>query len=187
MINVYLHLLKPDEFCSAIRLCSSSSSAVIFPNNGGGECTTCIQHLQPRKDAAIQAINRLSVYFTERCADWGIPQCQQFVSEVLTEFSSFINEFDVQGTCQTMGFCGQNAAHDIDDYEHAFVDEIGKNVCSTLGPFETLCQQVVQGNSNQVQTISLSATSIDDFFQDCDEKTDEENTVAATTGKYGPT
>jgi len=178
--------LKPDGFCSAARLCSFSSSAVIFPNNGGGECTTCIPHRQPRKDAAIQAINRLSVYFTDRCAEWRIPECQQFFSEVLTEVSSFINEFDVQDTCLTMGFCGQNAAHDVDDYEHAFVDDIGKNVCPTLGPFETLCQQVVQGNSNEVQTVSLTATDVENFFLNCDEKTDEENAVAAPAGEYCP-
>lgn len=79
-----------------------------------------------------------------------------------------------------MGFCEQNAAHNIDDYEHAFVEEITKQVCSTLGPFETLCQQVVQGDSKQVQTINLNNINIDDFFATCEaeEKKDGENAVA---------
>lgn len=179
MINAYLNQLKPDAFCSAIHICSLSSSVVLSFSNSGEDCAICTQHLQPRKDAAIQAVKRLSDYFTDRCAEWDMPDCQQFFSEVLVEVSSYINEFDVKSTCLTMGFCGQNAAHDIGDYENAFVDEISKNVCSTLGPFETLCQQVVQGNSKQVQTVSINAIDINDFFQPCD----EENAVAATTGE----
>jgi hypothetical protein len=180
-INVYLQSLKPDSFCSTVHLCASSSLTVLSPVNDGGECVTCVQRLQPRKDAATQAVNRLSVYFTELCAKSSIPQCQQMVAEVATAARLFIDEFDVQETCLAMGFCGQNAAHDIDDYEHAFVEEIGNQVCSTMGPFATLCQLVVQGDSKQVQIVSLNATNIDDFFRDCEEKVDGENTVVVAS------
>ncbi len=82
-----------------------------------------------------------------------------------------------------MGFCEQNAVHDIDNYERAFVEEIGKQVCPTLGQFETLCQQVVQGDSKQVQAISPDDISIDDFLQPCEEKADEKNGVAVMIGR----
>jgi hypothetical protein len=180
-IKSYLHSLKHDELCSAVHHCPLLSSPVLVSINGHGECAICIQRLQPRKDAAIQAVNRLSDYFTDLCSKLDMPQCQQFVSEMVTESRSFINEFDVQGTCLAMGFCEQNAAHDIDEYEHAFVEEIGKEVCSMLGPFEALCQQVIQGNSKQAQTVSLNVTNFLDPFLRCEEEGDEENAVAVTT------
>jgi hypothetical protein len=178
--------LKQDEFCSKAHLCSVPSSLALVRINGGEKCAKCVQRLQPRKDAATQAVNRLSVYFTDLCPKLDMPQCSQFVSDVVTEALLFINEFDVQGTCMAMGFCEQNAAHDIDEYEHAFIEEIGKEVCSTLGPFEALCQQVIRGDSKQIQTVSLDVTNVQDVLLRCDEKTDEGNAVAATTGEYYP-
>ena len=177
-INAYLQSLKVDEFCSAVHVCSSSLSIAPLSVNDNGKCATCIQRIQPRKNAALQAVNRLLVHFTDLCTKADIPHCQEFVSEVIDEARMFVNEFDIEETCLAMGFCEQNAAHDIDDYEHAFVDEIGKQMCSTLGPFEALCQKVVQGDSKQVQTISLNATNIDDLFLQC-----EEDAVSATPGK----
>ena len=164
--------MKPDEFCSKAGLCSV--------NNIDESCATCVQYLQQRKDAAALAAKRVSAYFTDRCTEWNIPDCQQFFSEVLIEVTSYINELDVQGTCQTMGFCGKNAVKDVEDYERAFVDDISKNICPTLGPFEALCQQVVQGNSKLVQTITINPISVNDFLQSCD----EENTAAAAPGKF---
>jgi hypothetical protein len=175
-----LDSLTADKFCSAAHLCSSSSSVILVSAKDGEECATCVQRLQPRKDAATQVIDRLSAYFTDLCKKTETVQCQEFVSEVMTEARSFINDFHVQDTCKAMGFCGPNATYDVDNYEHAFVEEIGKEVCSMLGPFDELCQQVVQGNSKQVQTVSLNATSIHEFFTRCEKETPEEN---ATAGK----
>jgi hypothetical protein len=169
-IDTYLHSLKPDGFCSEVHRCSFNSEE---------KCTACAQRLQPRKDAALEAVNRFVIYFTDLCTKSDNPQCQQFIFDVITEARSFINEFDVQGTCLSMGFCGQNATHDIEDYEHAF-SEIGKEMCSLVAPFETLCQQVVQGNIKQVQTLSLIGTNIEDFFMQCEDKTDEQSAVTAT-------
>ena len=110
IISGYLHSLKPDRFCSEVRHCSSSSPDTLHPVNNREECVTCVQRLQPRKDAATRVVDQLSAYFTDHCAKVNIPQCQQFVSEMVTEARSFISEFDVEGTCLAMGFCGQNVA-----------------------------------------------------------------------------
>jgi hypothetical protein len=82
-----------------------------------------------------------------------------------------------------MGLCGRNATYDVDDYEHAFVEEMTKEVCSTLGPFDALCQQVVQGNSKQLKTVTIDTTNINDLFTNCEEQVNEENAVANTTGE----
>ena len=61
-------------------------------------------------------------------------------------------------------FVDRMSLHNIDDYEHAFIDEIGTNVCPMLGPFEALCQQVVHGDGKQVQAVSLNATKCSRFL-----------------------
>ena len=44
----------------------------------------------------------------------------------------------------------------FETYEQVLVDELDKNICSTLGPFETLCKQVIRGNRKQIETVKIN-------------------------------
>ncbi|CAF1264556.1 unnamed protein product [Adineta steineri] len=181
--KTYLNSLIPNQVCTAMHQCFSSPPIILIPANVTGDCTVCVKFLQPRKDAALQAIDRLSTYFTDLYIKLNMPQYQQLVSEITTEARLFINEFNVQDTCMIMGLCEPNAIQNVNDYEQAFVQEIGKKLCSTLGPFDALCQQIVEGNVKQVQMISINATSIGEFFTDFEEKTDGDNAVDTVDDK----
>lgn len=70
-----------------------------------------------------------------------------------------------QQICNSIGFCSTNENEmDFDVYEKYLEDEIDKNICSTLGPFESLCKQVIQGNRKQIQTVKINY-NIKDLMQ----------------------
>lgn len=52
----------------------------------------------------------------------------------------------------------------FDAYEKQMEDEIEKNICSTLGPFQSLCKQVIRGNRKQIQTVKINY-NIKDLMQ----------------------
>ena len=70
---------------------------------------------------------------------------------------------------------------DFDKYEKYLEDEIDKNVCSTLGPFETLCKQMIRGNRKQIQTVKINY-NIKDLMQ-IGEKNTKTFFTAANLGK----
>lgn len=45
---------------------------------------------------------------------------------------------------------------DFEQFEKHLEDEFDKNVCSTLGPFESLCKQMIRGNRKQVETLKIN-------------------------------
>ena len=158
-MEVYLESVDPTQFC----MCSVSPVP---------QCDDCVQRFQSRKEAALEAIDRLSV------SQMNIFPNQQFLPELLNEMRSAINAFDLPEACTAMGLCGESTTQDIDNYEAAFVEETSQGFCSMLGPLSTLCQQVIQGHSVDIQGINLNANDLDETFATCDmgadgEKVDE--------------
>ncbi|UJR19941.1 hypothetical protein I4U23_023073 [Adineta vaga] len=170
-MNNYLHSMKADEFCAVNHHCSSNMEE---------KCTACVQRFQPRKDAARKVIDRLTSYLPSLCTKSNVTQCLQFVAGVTADIRFLMDEFDVKNTCQTMGFCEQNAAYHLDDYDQAYINIMNKEICPMLGPFQKLCQQIVQGDSIKMETISFSTASIQDFFARCEDNGNETNTKTVT-------
>jgi hypothetical protein len=81
------------------------------------------------------------------------------VKQIQTSFEESVKNFDPKQTCTIIGFCSTNAKQDeidFDTFEKYLEDEIDKNICSTLGPFESLCKQVIRGNRKQIETIHIN-------------------------------
>ena len=45
---------------------------------------------------------------------------------------------------------------DFDQYGKFLEDEIQTNVCTNLGPFETLCKQVIHGDTQGIQALKIN-------------------------------
>jgi hypothetical protein len=168
-IHGYLQTLKSAEFCTEVRLCAV---------NIDGQCQSCVQRFQSRKDAAMNAIDRLLA------SQANIFPNQQFLSEILNEVRTSINEFDLEETCSAMGLCGDNAIENINNYEAVFVEEISNGICSMLSPLDTLCQQIIQGHSTNIQTINLNSNDLYESFNRCEMDENEKRNQTETTGKY---
>lgn len=123
--------------------------------------------MQSKKEGILQAVNRLATYFDDLCQRFGNKQCQVFIEQIKTSMENSIGTFDPKKTCTLIGFCstanGENQM-DFDAYEKYLEDEIDKNVCTTLGPFESLCKQVIRGNRKQIQTVKINY-NIKDLMQ----------------------
>lgn len=78
-----------------------------------------------------------------------------------------IGNVDPKQVCTSIGFCSttnEENQMDFDAYEKHLEDEIDNNVCSTLGPFQSLCKQVIRGNRKQIQTVKINY-NIKDLMQ----------------------
>ncbi len=131
------------------------------------KCSVCVERLQSRKEGVLQAIIRVAAYFDDICQRFNNKQCQVFVKQIQNSFEESVRNFDPKQTCISIGFCSTTKAaneFDFDAYEKFLVNEIEKNVCSTLGPFESLCKQVIQGNRKQIQTVKINY-NIKDLMQ----------------------
>jgi hypothetical protein len=162
-INTYLDSIDANQFCQTLHLCSTTSVIVIDTD----KCSTCVERLQSRKEGILQAVNRLAAYFDDLCQRFANKQCQVFVKQIQTSFEESIGNFDPKQVCTVIGFCStmkDTNQMDFDAYEKYLENEIDKNVCSTLGPFESLCKQVIRGNRKQIQTTKINY-NIKDLMQ----------------------
>ncbi|CAF0969540.1 unnamed protein product [Rotaria sordida] len=165
-LKSYLNNINPEQFCQSIHLCSISL------NN---KCSTCIERLQLRKDGILQAIDRLTGYFRDLCQKHAeTKQCQIYIQQIHDLIQISFEEFDPKETCNLIGFCttdGTENKMNFDKYEKDLVDEIDKNICSTLGPFEILCKSVIHGDTKQIQKLKINY-DIKDLMQIDDKLTE---------------
>jgi len=155
-IKSYLNNIDPNQFCQTIHLCSTSSVIVIQTDD---KCSTCIERLESRKQGALQAVTRVAAYFDDICQRFANKQCQVFIKQIQDSFEESIQSFDPKQTCTSIGFCSTTKNDnqiDFDTYEKFLENEIDKNICLTLGPFQSLCKHVIQGNRKQIQTVKIN-------------------------------
>ena len=153
-IEAYVSSIDGDQMCQSLRLCSSSSSALT-----SNQCSTCVERLQTRKEGARLAVDRVALYFDDLCQRFAPKQCQTFVQQIKQSAEQAIDRFDPKETCKRIGFCaatGVTEPMDFGVFEKHMEDELDENVCSTLGPFQTLCKQVIRGNRKQIQTVKIN-------------------------------
>jgi hypothetical protein len=165
-MKAHLDKINSEQFCQTIHLCSSISLT--------SACSTCVERLQVRKDGVLQAIDRLAGYFNDLCQRYAEKQCQLYVKHIHDTIQKSIEEFDAKETCNVIGFCtadGSENEMDFDQYEEYLGDEIEKNICSTLGPFEILCKEVIQGDTKQIQALKMNY-DIKDLMQIGEELTE---------------
>ncbi|CAF5008828.1 unnamed protein product, partial [Rotaria sp. Silwood1] len=149
-VKSYLDNINPEQYCQSMHLCSISL------NN---KCSTCIEHLQLRKDGILQAIDRLTGYFNDLCQLNAEKQCQIYIQQVHDLIQISFEEFNPKETCNLIGFCTiDNINNDIDfnTFEKYLEDEIDKNICSKFGPFETLCTSVMHGDTEKIQKLKIN-------------------------------
>ncbi len=176
-IKSYLNNIDPTQFCQNIHLCSTS--LIIIRTD---KCSICVERLQLRKEGILQGITRVASYFDDICQRFVGKQCQIFVKQIQNSFEESVKNFDPKETCTAIGFCSIKPTEmDFIQYEKYLEDEIDKNVCSTLGPFETLCKQIIHGNRKQIQTAKINF-NIKDLMQ-IGEKTTTNFFSAANLGK----
>lgn len=112
-------------------------------------------------------MDRVVSYFDDLCQRFAGPQCQVFLKQIQESFHSSIENFDPKTTCNAIGFCStENNENQMsfDDYEKYLENDIDQNICSLLGPFESLCKQTIRANRNQVQTVKMNY-NIKDLMQ----------------------
>ncbi|UJR26418.1 hypothetical protein I4U23_007750 [Adineta vaga] len=164
-LKSYLNNIDPAQFCQNIHLCASSHNTI-----GTDKCTTCVERLQQRKDGILRGIDRVATYFDDLCQRFAGQQCQVFVKQIRTSFEESVKQFDPKQTCTAIGFCSTTNEMDFDKFEKFLEDELDKSVCSTLGPFESLCKQMIRGNRKQIETIKINY-NIKDLMQIGEKKT----------------
>ena len=145
-------------------------------------CSKCIENLQLKKDGMLQAIDRLAGYFNDLCQEYSDKECQAYVKETKNSIQKSIEEFNPQQTCNSIGFCSTDES-DFDQYKQSIDDEIEKSICSTLGPFETLCKLVVQGDTKQIQTLKINY-DIKDLMKIGGESTEDLSKLILLTSKF---
>ncbi len=126
---------------------------------GIDKCSTCIARLEARKEGVLHAIDRVASYFDDVCQRFGVKQCQVFVKQIQTSFTESVQSFDPKQTCTAIGICSTDKNQmdmDFDAYEKYLEDEIDKNICSTFGPFESLCKHTIRGNRKQIETVKIN-------------------------------
>ncbi|UJR22649.1 hypothetical protein I4U23_025689 [Adineta vaga] len=168
-INSIITRFNAKQICQTTHLCST----VLVTDT----CSSCINRLQLRKDAALQAIDRLAGYFNDLCQHYAQKECQAYVKEVHDFIQKSIEKFDPKETCTTIGFCGSNDNAEemkFDEYELSIENDIEQNICSKLGPFETLCKSVVQGDTEQIQTLKMNY-DIKDLIEISNDETTHES------------
>ncbi|CAF3349410.1 unnamed protein product [Rotaria sp. Silwood2] len=149
-LKSYLDNINPEQFCQSIHLCSISLNS---------KCSTCIERLQLRKDGILQAIDRLTGYFNDLCQQHASKQCQIYIQQMHDLIQISFEEFDPKETCNVIGFCTTDNIEndmDFDKYEKHLEKKMDENICSTLGPFETLCKSVVHGDTEQIQKLKIN-------------------------------
>jgi len=159
-LETYLNNFNIEQFCQNVRLCSTSNVIMIDSD----QCSTCIQRLDNRRNSLSQTVNRLADYFTEICRQFAPKQCQVFVQQIQTSIQQSIDDFDVNKTCHTIGFCSIDSEMKFDVYEKQLIANLEKNFCEYLGPFQSLCKQTLQGNRKQIQTAKINF-NIKDLMQ----------------------
>ncbi|CAF0857235.1 unnamed protein product, partial [Didymodactylos carnosus] len=157
-VKDYLDKIDPEQWCQATRLCPTSSVTVT-----GDRCEQCTSRLQNRKDCFIRTIDRLTSYFDDLCQRFADKQCQNFVKEQSNRAKEWVQMFDPKETCQHMGFCTMisndneyQQDRSFDEYEKQFQSRIEDEICSKLGPFNSICRQVARGNMKEVQTTKIN-------------------------------
>ena len=126
-----------------------------------------MERLQSRKEGVLQAVNRLAAYFNDLCERFSNKQCQVFIEQLQSSFQASIGSFDPKQACTSIGFCStteDESRMNFDTYEKYLEEEIEKNVCTTLGPFQSLCKQLIGGNRKQIQTAKINF-NIKDLMQ----------------------
>ncbi len=154
-LKAYIDTIDPTQFCQTAHLCSTTSVIVIDTDT----CSTCVERLQSKKEAILQGVNRLAVYFDDLCQRYANKQCQAWIKQIQTSVEESIENMDPKKICTLVGFCSTTkdaTQMDFDAYEKYLENEIDKNICSTLGPFESLCKQVIRGNRKQIQTVKIN-------------------------------
>ncbi|CAF1001411.1 unnamed protein product [Adineta ricciae] len=164
-LKSYIDSIDPTQFCQNIRLCASSHRMTETD-----KCTACVERLQQRKDGILRGIDRVANYFDDLCQRFAGQQCQVFVKQMQNSFEESVRQFDPKQTCSAIGFCSSTSNMDFNKFEKFLEDELDKNVCSTLGPFETLCKQMIRGNRKQIETTKINY-NIRDLMQIGEKKT----------------
>ncbi|CAF3582670.1 unnamed protein product [Rotaria socialis] len=153
-IKSYITNINSDQFCQSLHLCAKLP--IIIKSD---QCSKCVESLQTRKTNILHAMNRVVAYFDDLCQRFAGKQCQVFVKQIQDSFEESIDNFDPKQACNVFGFCSttnnQNQM-DFEKYEKYLEDEFDKNICSTLGPFETLCKQTIRGNRKQIETVKIN-------------------------------
>ncbi|CAF3821446.1 unnamed protein product, partial [Rotaria sordida] len=161
-IKSYINNINADQFCQSIHLCSTS--LIVIQTD---QCSKCVESLQLRKDSILHALDRIVSYFDDICQRFAGKQCQIFIKQIQDSFEKSIKNFDPKQTCHLIGFCSETNVKqeiDFDKYEKYLEDDIDKNICSILGPFETLCKQTIRANRKQIETVKINY-NIKDLMQ----------------------
>lgn len=164
-LTSYLKQIDPEQVCRNLHLCSIAVTDT---------CGICIQRFDERKDGILQAIDRLAGYFTDLCQKYGEKQCQIYVKEIKDSIVQSIEDFNSNDVCNSIGFCSIDIKMNFDDYEKYLENEIKTNICSTLGPFEVLCEDVIHGNTEDIQSLKMNY-DIEDLMKIGEELTDNSN------------
>ena len=155
----YINNIDADQFCQSIHLCSTSLLVTKVD-----QCSKCIDGFQSRKIAFSQGLVRLSSYFDDLCQRFADHKCQVFIKQVKESVEKSLAHFSSEKICHSIGFCfTTNNDHpmNFDEYEKHLETELEKNVCSHVGPFETLCKQVIRGNRGQTETTKINYNVVD--------------------------
>ncbi|CAF3652448.1 unnamed protein product [Adineta steineri] len=150
-LKSYLDNINPEQFCQKTHICSS----IVLSNT----CSRCVERFQMRKDGILQGIDRIAGHFIDLCQRHAEKQCQIYVKHVHDLLQKSIEKFNPKETCSIIGFCtkdGNDNTLDFDEYEKNLQEEIEKNICSSLGSYEPLCKNVIQGNTKEIQALKLN-------------------------------
>jgi hypothetical protein len=122
-------------------------------------CSTCVDRLTSRRESLLRGVTRVTAYFDDICQRFELKPCQMFVQQLQQSVEKMINAVDPRETCRQIGFCStvvEPSQATFEQFETYLVDEVEKEICATLGPFESLCKQILRGNSEQIQTVKIN-------------------------------
>ena len=111
------------------------------------------------KENLEQGINRLVPYFKDLCQRYNLKQCDEVLQGIEQSILSTIKQLESKEICNQLGFCSlsnENTEMSFDYYRKSIEDELEEKICSTLGPFQSLCKQILHGNHKQVQTVKIN-------------------------------
>lgn len=184
----YINSIDADLFCQSVHLCASKSqsqSKIIIDELN--QCTTCINYFDQRKENLEQGVNRLIPYLKDLCQRYSLKQCDDVLQGLQQNILPTVKNLQSKQVCSELGFCSlsaENGAMSFDYYRKAIEDELEEKICSSLGPFESLCQQVLHGNRKQVQTVKIN-DNIRDLLHIGEDKTSVNLLSAVNQGKFG--
>ena len=183
--KTYINSIDVNLYCQAIHLCASKSQSAAIITDELNQCTTCITYFDQRKENLEQGVNRLIPYLKDLCQRYNLKQCDDVLQGLQESIVPAVKQWQGKQICNQLGFCSlsdDNGAMSFDYYRKAIEDELEDKICASLGPFESLCKQVLRGNHKQVQTVKIN-DNIRDLLHIGEDKTSVNLLSAANQGK----